>query len=363
MNGSLTVEGACCCSYSTLRLDETHQHLFVVVQRWDKEEVEEWLNQHEFEEDVRTALNDARVDGPALLRLDDLALQSIGVNKLGDRKRLLRYIRRIHNSCFFLDQGNYITAHCLCFFLFSTSPFEVLTCPLRFVSSSFLLQTQIPIGCYRYEVNGKLTHMFARADPRTWDASDVGTWLALCGLEEYRELFSAATVTGRLLLSLDDWELRQIGVTKLGHRKQILRRASEAKLRPKRRLAAYPLPTQWTMLEVCDWLKVIQLDQYRQLFLNNRIAGEQLMSLTELALCEMGIASLGHRKRLLKEIASVKPDPKLLDPEMQSSAHAIAAIPAAEPTISPPSSAKRSTSVVELRKQKQVAAMLVLRTY
>lgn len=47
----------------------------------------------------------AKVDGQSLLRLNDPVLRTMGVDKLGDRKRLLRCIKRINSSCCFLDQG------------------------------------------------------------------------------------------------------------------------------------------------------------------------------------------------------------------------------------------------------------------
>lgn len=199
----------------------------------------------------------------------------------------------------------------------------------------------------------------------------MATWLSMCGLREYSDLFVKQGIAGRKLLLLDEPALRQMGVNKLGHRKQIIRRAAEAKLSPRRRLAAYPLPAQWTTREVCDWLQVIQLEQYRQLFFNERVTGEQLIELTDASLTKMGIIALGHRKRILKQIVTVTMDPTLLDPEQQKSAPAVSTISMdsvdsegsndmAVVSLSPTSANKIDIKEVEMRKQRQLEALLAI---
>jgi hypothetical protein len=125
----------------------------------------------------------------------------------------------------------------------------------------------------------------------------------MCGLAEYSAQFELGGITGRRLLSLDEVVLREIGVSKWGHRKQILRRTAEARHSSRRRLRGRPAVAQWSERDVCDWLKLIQLADYRQVFVDHHIDGRRLTALTDAALVEdMGITTLGHRKRILKEL-------------------------------------------------------------
>lgn len=51
---------------------------------------------------------------------------------------------------------------------------------------------------------------------------DVGTWLAALGLPQYAQAFEEQQIDGDLLATLSDADLRELGVTPLGHRKRIL---------------------------------------------------------------------------------------------------------------------------------------------
>jgi hypothetical protein len=124
----------------------------------------------------------------------------------------------------------------------------------------------------------------------------------MCGLAEYSVLFQLSCITGRQLLVLDEEALRDVGVAKWGHRKQILRRAGEARQSSRRRLRGRPVVAQWSERDVCDWLKLIQLRDYRQLFVDHHIDGRRLAGLTDALLLELGVTALGHRKRILKEV-------------------------------------------------------------
>lgn len=100
--------GLCCLVLITSGL--TRRFLAAVVNSWGTDQVELWLLKLGFEQDVRECLRSRGVDGQYLLRLDDLTLRCLGVERLGDRKRLLRRLRGINNSCFFLDLGIYSPA-------------------------------------------------------------------------------------------------------------------------------------------------------------------------------------------------------------------------------------------------------------
>ncbi len=62
---------------------------------------------------------------------------------------------------------------------------------------------------------------------------------------------------------------------------------------------------QWTEQEVIDWLFSLhggQLTEYAMLFQLHHITGRALFLLSGEDLLQMGVLSLGHRKRLLEEI-------------------------------------------------------------
>ena len=56
-------------------------------------------------------------------------------------------------------------------------------------------------------------------------------------------------------------------------------------------------------MDVEEWLKGLGLGQYAPAFAENDIDLAVLVQLTEVDLKELGISSLGHRKRLLAAIA------------------------------------------------------------
>ena len=57
----------------------------------------------------------------------------------------------------------------------------------------------------------------------TWSCFEVGTWLASQGFPEYASSFEENEIDGSCLEDLDKSDLRDLGVTKLGHQKQILK--------------------------------------------------------------------------------------------------------------------------------------------
>jgi hypothetical protein len=59
-------------------------------------------------------------------------------------------------------------------------------------------------------------------------------------------------------------------------------------------------------MDVADWLKGLGLERYAASFCENEIDGNMLASLTVDDLKELGIASFGHRKRLLEAIATLR---------------------------------------------------------
>lgn len=62
------------------------------------------------------------------------------------------------------------------------------------------------------------------------------------------------------------------------------------------------------MLDISAWLKTLDLEEYAELFHRHRIDWRVLPDLTDQDLRELGIAALGHRKLLLREIAALGAD-------------------------------------------------------
>jgi hypothetical protein len=69
-------------------------------------------------------------------------------------------------------------------------------------------------------------------------------------------------------------------------------------------LRAQPRPQDWKELEVSRWLKAIELDVYAPTFEAAGVVGADLITMDAEALKRrLGVAHLGHRTKLLKEIA------------------------------------------------------------
>src|SRR5690348_12652530 len=66
------------------------------------------------------------------------------------------------------------------------------------------------------------------------------------------------------------------------------------------------------MQQVADWLKKIDLGQYAQCFAENDISFVILPDLTDHDLEKIGIASLGHRRLLLRAIAELSGGEKVV---------------------------------------------------
>src|SRR5262249_23329646 len=64
------------------------------------------------------------------------------------------------------------------------------------------------------------------------------------------------------------------------------------------------------MQQVSDWLKKLDLGQYAQRFAENDITFVILPDLTDQDLERIGVASLGHRRLLLRAIAELKAAPE-----------------------------------------------------
>src|SRR5215469_346528 len=79
------------------------------------------------------------------------------------------------------------------------------------------------------------------------------------------------------------------------------------------------------MQQIADWLEKLGLGQYAQRFAENDIDFEILSDLTDQDLEKIGVTSLGHRRKLLRAITTLK------GVEQTTSAAAVAAAPPATP--------------------------------
>jgi class 3 adenylate cyclase len=86
------------------------------------------------------------------------------------------------------------------------------------------------------------------------------------------------------------------------------------------------------MQQVAEWLENLGLGQYAHRFAENDIDFALLTKLTDADLKELGVTSLGHRKRLLEAIAN-------LDKVAVPSAPSMATPPAATTLVAPPAEA------------------------
>jgi uncharacterized protein YjiS (DUF1127 family) len=125
---------------------------------------------------------------------------------------------------------------------------------------------------------------------------DVEGWLAEIELTQYGTNFAENALTDEgTIASLSDEDLKSIGITALGHRRQIM--AAIEKLK------AEGWTPKW---DLGAWLKVQGLPQYQQAFVDNAIVSrEDLSSLSQDDLKEIGITVLGHRKKLAAAIAGL----------------------------------------------------------
>src|SRR5215831_2234794 len=59
-------------------------------------------------------------------------------------------------------------------------------------------------------------------------------------------------------------------------------------------------------IEITQWLRSLRLEQYADAFLKNDIDGEILPELTADDLIGLGVTSIGHRRKLLAAIATLR---------------------------------------------------------
>jgi class 3 adenylate cyclase len=61
-------------------------------------------------------------------------------------------------------------------------------------------------------------------------------------------------------------------------------------------------------MDVAEWLRTLGLGQYEAAFRENSVTTDLLLSLTPEDLKDLGVTAVGHRRRLLDAIASLRTD-------------------------------------------------------
>ena len=88
------------------------------------------------------------------------------------------------------------------------------------------------------------------------------------------------------------------------------------------------------MTDVAAWLRGLGLERYEAAFREHAIDAAVLRGLTSEYLKEIGVAALGHRKRLLEAIASLPGEGHVPPPAPTLSSPPITSTPAAASTLS-----------------------------
>ena len=184
----------------------------------------------------------------------------------------------------------------------------------------------------------------------TWDAEQLGTWLDALGLGELVAAFQAHNVDGGTVFLLTEDHLKELGFNLVGDRLYFVEVLTQLyddivnwsaalgiqlathPVPPLRKLGLSQNPTSWTVKDVCKVLKAVNLgeyachartatttlslhpsclrslfcshtplitsltyNRYMELFVEHRIQGDVLFSLTEENLREMGVGKVGDR--------------------------------------------------------------------
>jgi len=66
----------------------------------------------------------------------------------------------------------------------------------------------------------------------------------------------------------------------------------------------------WTHHDVALWVEIVGYGEYKELFLRHRVTGEELADLSTEDLEALGIHSIGHHKRILREVNNLVELPK-----------------------------------------------------
>ena len=147
----------------------------------------------------------------------------------------------------------------------------------------------------------------------TWDSEQLGTWLDALGLGDLVASFEAHNVDGGTVFLLTEEHLKELGFNLVGDRLYFVEVLTQLyddivnwsaalgiqlathPVPPLRKLGLPLTPTSWSVKDVCKVLKAVNLGEYMELFVEHRVQGDVLFSLTEENLKEMGVSKVGDR--------------------------------------------------------------------
>jgi SAM domain (Sterile alpha motif) len=88
------------------------------------------------------------------------------------------------------------------------------------------------------------------------------------------------------------------------------------------------------MQQIADWLNDLGMSEYAERFAENHIDSDVLRDLTDQDLKDLGVLSLGHRRKMLRAISAFAQAP------------AVAHQPPASPTLKPHEAERRQVTVM-----------------
>ncbi|KAL6050446.1 hypothetical protein QOT17_019828 [Balamuthia mandrillaris] len=165
---------------------------------WTVEDTQEWLEAKGYGDYKRIFLS-KMLDGAQVLDLDNRKLLSLGIDNLVDRKKLLKEIQALVAA-------------------YSSSK---LSLPGSFSPSSSLSS----------ELEA-MDDTWKSKSPIYWSAEEVCLWLRSIELEDYQMIFLENSVTGMELMDLENDDLITLHVTRLGHRKRLMKHIRLLRTKP-----------------------------------------------------------------------------------------------------------------------------------
>ena len=135
-------------------------------------------------------------------------------------------------------------------------------------------------------------------------AEEVCFWIGSIGFPQYAPKFLENEVSGDILLELTENDMLSIGIKNIHHIETILKEIGKLSIIKQQNVTQNntngPDPYGWSVEEVLQYLKSIGFNEYVQTFEENLIDGKVLFDLDDKDLLEMGMDSIGHRKKLLQ---------------------------------------------------------------
>jgi hypothetical protein len=152
--------------------------------------------------------------------------------------------------------------------------------------------------------------------PESWKVRDVVAFLDTIDLGMHAEAFKTHSVNGKMLLTLDDKEmLKMLHIVDPLHRRKLLHEIARLRVasvaeqaQTGRSIFSRKLkPESWKVRDVVAFLDTIELGMHAEAFKASSVNGKMLLQLTDQDMLQtLNIVDLLHRRKLLKEIATLR---------------------------------------------------------